>query len=143
MPVSASSSMLSVRRPPNSEHKLANFPGLIAPSGTTKERERRERSIVWKQEMEYRSDKWRALSAPASKTAPNLLICSCQLCFCVPGDPDQLTGRGSTFHLLSIQTYWHEGAWMAAACCCHASVAFIPPLLLCLCCLFCFIYKLI
>ena len=45
--------------------------------------------------MDYRSDKWRALSAPAWKMGPNLLICSCQLCFCVPSDPGQLTGRGT------------------------------------------------
>lgn len=44
--------------------------------------------------MEYRSDKWGTLSAPAGKMGSNLLICSCQLCFCVPSDPGQQTGRG-------------------------------------------------
>lgn len=46
--------------------------------------------------MEYRSDKWRTLSAPAGEMGPNLLICSCQLCFCVPSNPGQSSCTRST-----------------------------------------------
>ena len=71
--------------------------------------------------MEYRSDKWGTLSAPACKMGPNLLICSCQLCFCVPSELGQLTGKGckrqrseALFNPLSKHdsiffAYWHTG----------------------------------
>lgn len=70
---------------------------VITPNDRTREQEMQEgrhcleTGDAW---MEYRGDKWRTLSVPASKMGPNLLICSCQLCFCVPGNLDQLTGRG-------------------------------------------------
>lgn len=61
--------------------------------------------------MEYRSDKWGALSAPAWKMGPNLLICSCQLCFCVPSEPGQLTGKGCKRQRseANLFVYWHTG----------------------------------
>lgn len=66
--------------------------------------------------MEYRSDKWRTLSPAASKMGPNLLICSCQLCFCVLSNPGLLTGRDckllrSTFQPLSK----HESIFLCIA----------------------------
>lgn len=64
--------------------------------------------------MEYRSDKWGTLSAPASKMGPNLLICSCQLCFCVPSDPGQLTGRGSKLSEALLTSYLYMSFYILA-----------------------------
>lgn len=90
--------------------------------------------------MDYRSDKWRALSAPAWKMGPNLLICSCQLCFCVPSDPGQLTGRG-TEALQPLSKHDCSFLWTTATQFSEASVVFIT--LLCPCSLVCSFYTLL
>lgn len=87
--------------------------------------------------MEYRSDKWRTLSAPASKIGPNLLICSCQLCFCVTSNTGQLRGTGSKCSEALFTSYLYmsfcilacrDSAWPTATHFLHTSVVFNPHL---------------
>lgn len=80
----------------SSSSQNTNFLRVITPRSWTVERERRGERAAHCLElgdacMSYGSDKWK--SAPASKIGSNLLICSCQLCFCVASGPGQLTGR--------------------------------------------------
>lgn len=96
-----SSSQLSICHIVNmqaSNSKCTNFHCVITPNSRTTEREMQEggKQCLETRDacIEYRSDKCGTLSAPPGKMGSNLLICSCQLCFCVPSDPGQLTGRG-------------------------------------------------